>query len=468
MLLIAYLVLILGVVNLFRIATFLIGSDLYDIHISQKQKSPKEVTIPRSINRTDLGYVTKRGLKFTRPGLWIDNTRLSANYRKKRPTRTYNPLVTIIVPAHNEEKTLQRNLNSILNSSYRNIELIIVNDSSTDRTPQIARNFQRKYRNQFKRIIVLNVNVRGKARALNAGLKYARGSLFMCLDADSALTENALKYGVSNFRNRRVVTLSSNVKIFPGKGMLNLFQRIEYLICYQMKKAETLTKTQYIVGGIGSMFRTKMVKTLGGYDTDTITEDIDLSMKVISKYGSRVRIGYDPRMVVFTEAVINMKGLLQQRFRWKYGRYQVFLKQKHLFWSHSRKQNRLLTWLYLPYALYGELAYALEPLTYILVLYLMLVYANVTMLTGSFLVFLFYSTIQITGATVGYSAKERIKFILLSPLTYFGMFTLSFVEYIATLRGFLNSKKLIANYRSGNGDCNWQHVERAGVATIAS
>ncbi|HSX45056.1 MAG TPA: glycosyltransferase family 2 protein [Candidatus Saccharimonadales bacterium] len=459
MYLIAYLVLILGFVNLVRIATFLIGSDLYDIRASQKQK-PKTAI---SKYKTDLTYTNKKGFSLIRSGFLVNNTRMG----KQLTAREYRPLVTVIVPAHNEEKTLNRNLDSVLNSSYKNVELIIVNDSSTDKTPQIAKNFQRKYRNHFVKVMVINVNVHGKARALNAGLECAKGSLFMCLDADSALTEKALEYGVSNFEDPKVVTLSSNVKIFTGKGGLNLFQRLEYLVCYQMKKTETFANTQYIVGGIGSMFRTQLVKDLGGYDVDTITEDIDLSMKIIGEFGKTAKVSYDPRMVVFTEAVIDFKGLLQQRFRWKYGRYQVFLKQRHLFWSRSNQQNPLLTWLYLPYALFGELTYVLEPLTYLLLLYLIFHFGDLSMLLGSLIVFLFYIVVQVTGASVGYSATERVKFILLSPFIYFGMFALSFVEYIATIRGLLNSKKLLTNYRNGGGDCNWQHVERAGTATIA-
>ncbi|HSX18145.1 MAG TPA: glycosyltransferase family 2 protein [Candidatus Saccharimonadales bacterium] len=384
---------------------------------------------------------------------------------KPAKKKAYRPLVTVLVPAHNEEKTLLRNLESIANSSYKNVELIIINDSSTDRTYQIARKFQRQNKDSFKRVKVLSVNVRGKARALNAGLKHANGKLFMCLDADSALTAQALEYGVEQFRNRRVVSLCSNVKIFPAKGMLNLFQRIEYLICYQMKKAETLTNTQYIVGGIGSMFRTSVVRKLGGYDTDTITEDIDLSMSIIGKHGNKIKIGYDPRMVVFTEAVHDIKGLLQQRYRWKYGRYQVFLKQKDLFWSRSDRQNPVLTWLYLPYALFAELAYAIEPLTFAMMFYLIATFGDASMIVSSFIVFLFYTTIQVSGATTGYSLKERARLIALAPIAYFGMYILSFVEYVATVRGLANTKKLIVDYRNGGGSCEWQHVERAGTVS---
>jgi len=184
MLYLAYIVLILSLVNLIRMAFFLIASELYDINkIGQAEKE-------------------------------ADFFRLN-----------YRPLVTVMVPAHNEEATLKRNLTSIVNSTYKNVELIIINDSSSDRTGKIALNFQKKYRTKFKMIKVLNVNVRGKARAMNQGLKYAHGTLFMCLDADSVLTVDALEKGVAFFREKSVGALASNVKIIPGKGFMNLLQR---------------------------------------------------------------------------------------------------------------------------------------------------------------------------------------------------------------------------------------------------
>jgi poly-beta-1,6-N-acetyl-D-glucosamine synthase len=445
MLYVAYIVLALSAVNLFRMALFLLASDIFDIKETLRKPAEKASLTSGMVN-------SRNGITTLQPRFLV-KTAKSQNPSKHE----YKPLVTVIVPAHNEEKTLGRNLQSIAASSYKNVEVIIVNDSSTDR----------KHKDEFKRITVINVKVRGKAKALNAGLKIAKGKLFMCLDADSALTEKALEYGVAQFRDRRVAALCSNVKILPGRGFLNFFQRLEYLVCYQMKKAESLTNTQYIVGGIGSMFRTKLVQGLGQYDTDTLTEDIDLSMKIIAKFGNKSKIAYDPRMVVFTEAVHDIRGLMQQRYRWKYGRYQVFLKQRSLFWSRSKKQNRLLTWLYLPYALYAELAYSLEPLTFLVVLYILVAFHSAAMILCSFLVFSLYTTIQITGATASYSLKERLMFVGLSPLAFIGMYSLAFVEYMATVRGLLNIKKLIKNYRKGEGDCEWTHVERKGTASVA-
>jgi len=425
---IAYIVLFLSFFNLLRMAFFIIASDVHDIK--------KSLSTNKNITTSKLG-------------------------RKKYP------LVSVVVPAHNEELTLSRNLESIRKSYYKKIELIIVNDSSTDRTYNIARSFQKKHRARFSRIKVINVQVRGKAGALNAALRHVRGELFMCLDADSALTPESIEIAVNDFRDPTLACMSSNVKIFSEKGALNFFQRIEYLVCYQMKKAETVAGIQYIVGGIGSMFRTSLVKQIGGYDTDTITEDIDLSMKIISEFGGKYRVGYNPNVITYTESVHDIKGLFRQRFRWKYGRYQAFLKHKNLFWSNDKRYSKSLSWIYLPYALLSELFYILEPLILVLITYLLVRYGDATIIASSFLIFSFYTTMHVTAATSGYTTRERLNFIAAAPFAYMGMYVLSLVEYSATIYGLRNLKKIFSDHRTGTGTSAWKHVERKGNAVIS-
>lgn len=162
---VAYLVLVLSFINLFRMVYFTVASDLFDIKLKRRD---------------------------------MNSARNSNHFFSEK----YRPLVTVIVPAHNEEETLRRNLLSVAESTYKNVELIIVSDSSTDRTLSIAKNFQRRFKRQLKRIKVISLNVHGKALALNKGLRFARGSLFMCLDADSALTPKALEKAVFTFRDK--------------------------------------------------------------------------------------------------------------------------------------------------------------------------------------------------------------------------------------------------------------------------
>ena len=423
---IAYLVLIMSFLNLLRMAAFMVGSDLYDLRRHKKRLSAK--------------------------------------------TSLYKPLVSVLIPAHNEELVLQRNMMSVYNSDYKNIELIVINDSSTDRTKTIARSFQKKYGKRFSRMKVLNVNVRGKAPALNAALKHVKGTLFMCLDADSALKSDAISTAVQHFKNdRNLACITSNVKIFPSTGSLNLLQRVEYMVSSQTKKAEAVSGTQYIVGGTGSMFRTRLVRRMGGYDATTITEDIDLSMKILSHYGSkRFKISHFSDVITYTEAVPDFGGLVRQRYRWKYGRYQSFLKNRQLFFSRRSDVNKLLSWLYLPYALFGELLFLLEPVVFGYIIFLLTQYGDVAIVAASFAIFAFYIGMHAWGATAGYTVRERVRLFAAMPLVYLGMYALSFVEYTATIRGLLSLPKVFKQHKNGTGSSAWKHVKRTGNASIVS
>ena len=203
--------------------------------------------------------------------------------RTKR--RAYRPLISVVIPAYNEEVGVIRTIESVLNSPYKNKEIIVVNDGSTDATLRILRNFQRKHKNM---IAIINQKNAGKAAALNNGImNRAKGSLVMVLDADSLLHPESLQNMAEQFRDRKTIAAASNVKVIPSNSMLGLSQRIEYLISYRMKRALSTMNMEYIIGGVGSTFRKRQLIAAGGYDTDTMTEDIDLTVKLIRKYGNK-------------------------------------------------------------------------------------------------------------------------------------------------------------------------------------
>lgn len=420
---IAFIVLGLSFFNLVRMAIFMVGSDIYDIR------------------------------------------RLSQSKNQSVRKRTSRPLVSVLIPAHNEEAVLQRTMMSVYRSDYSRIELFVINDSSEDRTKAIARNFQRRYGKRFARMTVLNVRVRGKALAMNAALAHVKGSLMMCLDADSSLDPTAISRAVSYFQeDPKLMCATSSVKIYEGRGLLNLLQRVEYMVSTQAKKTEAVANMQYIVGGAGSLFRTRFVKAVGGYDHTTMTEDIDLSMKLLKRYGSRqYKIRHLADVVTMTESVTSFRDLLKQRYRWKYGRYQAFLKNRELFLSRRKDLNKVLSWVYLPYALVGEVLFFLEPIVLGFILFLLLSYGDVAVVAASFGIFSFYVIMHAWGASQGYSGRERLALIAATPVVYFGMFVLSLVEYISTLRG-ITSLPAIFGWRPHKvtGSSAWKPVKRTG------
>ncbi|OGC38618.1 hypothetical protein A2V54_01920 [candidate division WWE3 bacterium RBG_19FT_COMBO_53_11] len=412
---IPYLIVFFGSINLLRMATFIVGSDLYSLQRDLKRKGGT----------------------------------------RRRRYYTYS----VVVPAHNEESTILRNLRSVVNSNYPKdkLQIIVVDDGSTDKTYEIVKQYKTK--NRIDNLTLVKQKNSGKANALNNAIKnFATGKLIMCLDADSYLERNALINCTEYFRDRKVKAVASNVKIIKNDGLLNLLQRYEYIICYQMKRAQTVFNIEYIIGGIGSVFRRSALERANYYDGNTVTEDIDLTMKILNRGNRKNKVIYGSDVIAHTESVINVKGLIKQRCRWKWGRCQTFLKNKSIFFNGDSRFTKGLTFLYLPFAIFSDIAYLFEPVMLLYILYVSFVYANPLAILSALVVITFYMSINVLLEET-LDNKERVFYLLVAPAMYFYFYILSFVEYVALTKALVRINKLKGSI-DGN-ICNWQHVERS-------
>jgi cellulose synthase/poly-beta-1,6-N-acetylglucosamine synthase-like glycosyltransferase len=403
----------LSLVNFIRIFVMLLGSDIYDI---------------RQILRG----------------------------RLKR--RAYRPYISVVIPAYNEETGVIRTVESVLATNYPKKQIIVVNDGSTDRTLTMLRTYQKKNPGV---ISVISQKNSGKAVALNYAItRWAKGSLVMVLDADSLLHPDALQNMVDHFRNRKIIAASSNVKVLPSSSILGVAQRIEYLISYRMKRSLSIMNMEYIVGGVGSTFRRSVLLKVGGYDTDTMTEDIDLTVKLIKYYGNTdYRVHYAADSVTYTEHVLSFSSLIKQRFRWKYGRFQTLLKNKDMFFSKSKLYDKKLTWIQFPYALFGEAILLVEPLLVGYILWVTVVYADTTSLLSVYVIVSAFIFLMLLGENTE-TAKTKITLSAVLPFAYLLMYILALVEFIALTKSILRHKQLFGNIVEKS---SWEHVERSGA-----
>ena len=207
--------------------------------------------------------------------------------------RPYQPTVSIVVPVHNEALVIERTLDCLIKLEYAPLQIIVADDGSTDDTLERIYAYKRAH-DPADILVVFTQPNGGKADVLNNAIRaMATGELIMCLDGDSVLAPDAITKSVDYFRDPRVVASASNVNILPDRRLLGLVQRYEYLISYHMKKAHNAFNIEYIIGGIGSMFRRGVLDEVGLYDTNTMTEDIDLTLKIIAQKGNRTqRLAY--------------------------------------------------------------------------------------------------------------------------------------------------------------------------------
>jgi peptidoglycan-N-acetylglucosamine deacetylase len=239
-----------------------------------------------------------------------------------RRSSAADPLVTVIVPSHNEEKVLRATVESLLASDYGNIEVVVVDDGSTDATFAVARSLTAA----DPRVRTLWQQNAGKAAAANLGIECARGDFVVTVDADTLIAPDAVRRLVQHFDDPDVWAVCGNIEVGNVRSTLTLFQAIEYVTSQNLdRRALAAVNSIGVVPGALGAWRRDAVLRVGGYSSDTLVEDADLTLSVLRAGG---RIEYEPAAVGRTEAPETLRGLWKQRFRWTYGTYQCLAKHR--------------------------------------------------------------------------------------------------------------------------------------------
>jgi len=374
--------------------------------------------------------------------------------KRKAP---YNPKVSVIVPAWNEEVGLVRTVRTILESDYRNLEVVVVNDGSTDNSDRLMKQFIAEYEGEHEPtsripIIYKYKENGGKGHALNEGIKMSSGEIIISIDADCVLLPTTVGNFVAHFENKYVMAAVGNVKVGNQQSLLETLQYLEFLFSFYFKKADSLLNTIYIIGGAAGAFRRSVFEKIGFYSSENITEDIDLSVR-IQKEG--MRIVYAADAIVYTEGANTFKGLAAQRLRWKRGRFQTFMEHKNLFFSEKDKHNKILSWFILPLALFGDVQLFFEVI-FIAFLY---VYSFVTQDFTSFISgIIVVSSMFFVQILDDKNIRKRdlVMLYLLAPIGWLLFYVTTVVEYRALIKsvwGLATGKELA-----------WQKWNRVGIA----
>ena len=245
----------------------------------------------------------------------------------------FAPFVSIIVPVFNEGKIISSSILSLLKLDYKNYEIIIVNDGSTDDTKQVAESMVGIQDGKFGKIKVSLINQPnlGKARALNAGIYFSKSEFVLCMDGDSQLAPESIKVAVRHFKDPKIGAVAGNVKVLNRKRFFTDLQALEYIEGLNMaRSAQSYIKLVNIIPGPIGIFRRKAIEQAGYYSSDTYAEDADLTLKVLSKGW---KIYYEPKSISYTEAPVTLQQLLKQRYRWTRGILQSIRKHKKMMFN---------------------------------------------------------------------------------------------------------------------------------------
>lgn len=229
------------------------------------------------------------------------------------PKLTKNYGLTIIVPAFNEQETIQDTIKAIYNTSYKNLlQVIVVNDGSKDNTGKLARVLQKEY----KTLVVLDKPNSGKANSINYALKYVQSELVGIIDADSFPHKDAFSRLVGYFDNSKVGAVTAACVPRNQNTFLEKLQAIEYKVIAFSRKLLEFIDSIYVAPGSLTIYRKKALEDIGGFNSKNITEDIEATWHLL-KNNWEVKMCFNS--YVTTKVPNTLKPWFNQRRRWALG-----------------------------------------------------------------------------------------------------------------------------------------------------
>lgn len=295
------------------------------------------------------------------------------------------PSISVLTPAHNEANTIVDSLAALLGLHYPNLEVVVVNDGSTDGTLEVLREcfdlvavhpiYRRVletrpvrsiYRSRLNPwLIVVDKENGGKADSLNAALNLASGDLVCAIDADTIIEQDALQRMVRPFLIRSdVVAVGGTIRIVNGsrvesgrvtearvpRNAVAGFQVVEYLRAFLFGRLGwNALGGNLIISGAFGLFRREEMRDAGGYQSDTVGEDIEIVIRLRRRsYEQRGpgRVEFIPDPVAWTEAPEALGVLGRQRDRWQRGLADVLWRHRRIMFNPRYRELGLVVFPY--------------------------------------------------------------------------------------------------------------------------
>jgi len=364
--------------------------------------------------------------------------------RFAKRSEDYEPKVSVVVSAYNEEKVLEATVRSVLQSDYKNLEIVIVDDGSKDDTFKVAKDLDDKY----EQVRAFSKRNGGKSSGLNFGIKHANGEIIVGIDADTVFLPNTIDNLVRHFKDPDVAAVAGNVRVGNTQKIITRWQMLDYIIGIHIERnAQAALGAVMIVPGACGAWRKSAVIEAGGYRHITLAEDFDLTLSIH-------RLGYkvvqDNDAISFTEAPEKLEILSKQRFRWIYGTVQAFWKHRDMVF---RRKYKWVGMVMMPWAIFN----VIMPIIFIPIL---MVINLENILAGNIrtVILFFFATIGLQCVTALIAlllAKERLSLLLTVPFTRL---------VYSPLRTLLLYKTVI--YALRGVSVGWNKFQRTGTVQL--
>ena len=233
--------------------------------------------------------------------------------KMKNPTPTKFPFVSILIPAYNEEENIAKTIQSVQELEYSGkYEIIVIDDGSKDNTFKIASRIAKN----DPRVRVITQENKGKAAAVNHGIRLSKGEFVATLDADSFVEKDALMKMIGYLEDKRVVSVTPSMKVYEPKTVMQKIQKVEYLWGIFLRKIFSFMNALHVTPGPFSIYRKAFFEKYGGFDEHNLTEDTEIALRIQSHH---YKIENSIDATVYTVSPKTFGELLKQRTRWYYG-----------------------------------------------------------------------------------------------------------------------------------------------------
>jgi cellulose synthase/poly-beta-1,6-N-acetylglucosamine synthase-like glycosyltransferase len=238
------------------------------------------------------------------------------------------PGCTILIPAHNEEKVIARTIEAMLRLEYpkEKLKIMVINDGSTDGTRDIIEGYARADRRIELFDVPKGEGGKGKSRALNLGVQRVTSDVIAIYDADNTPDKDSLRYLVAQLLTNSELgaaigkfrTINKNVNLLTK--FINIetlsFQSMLQAGRWQMHNIATLPGTNFVMW-------TRLIRQLGGWDEQALTEDSELSIRI---YQEGYKIKFVPYAMTYEQEPQSWRVWVHQRTRWVRGNSYVLAK----------------------------------------------------------------------------------------------------------------------------------------------
>ncbi len=334
--------------------------------------------------------------------------------------------ISILIPCHNEEKSIEACVRSCLNQTRVPDQVLVVNDGSTDRSGEILKQFGDKVQ-----VLTLPKATGNKSYAQEIGVKFVTGDIFIATDGDTILDSHFVEYVEEDYNNYPELTSVGGYVRSLKHNWLTACRAFEYTIGQNLHKlAQHHLGFLFVIPGAAGVFKTEHFKNYITFEHDTLTEDLDFTYRL---HAQDLKILYDRRCVVYTQDPATLHSYINQMRRWFGGGWQCLMKHRKLA-TQQPKIALELSIMYIEGVVFSTLLFLLPIISLKL-----------------FLTFLIMYLILATIFAIFAAWKEKRPGLLLTPIPYM---------FIMVLNSYIFLEQMVIEVIMRKKNLTWFHPQR--------